>query len=179
MSFMKRRFVLFTVFALVAAFAVSACGGSKSKSGGSGSTGAGTTNAKTIKAPTVKFALNAGTGLYAAQRWIYKPFKAGAFAKPMSHKLALAKAAIAGAFAFTRLKAAVADAKQSKVLSPVVTPISAVQAKLIEVVNQAKRGKFNAGAINGLNSDLGQMQSVASAKGAPIKAVAAHIPGLG
>ncbi|MFC5805177.1 hypothetical protein [Streptomyces formicae] len=73
-----------------------------------------------------RFAVDAGLAAGATYEWIVKPFKAGKFTKGHHGRtMALVKASLAGAFAYNRLKAAVADAEADPALSKALAPLTA------------------------------------------------------
>ena len=86
---------------VVVALAFAGCGSSSTSSGApSGGAGAAATSTPTgsIHFAKTKFVLHVGLAFGAFHRYIWKPFRAGVFSRPLSHKLALAKAALATAF---------------------------------------------------------------------------------
>ena len=81
----------------------------------------------------------------------------------------MAKAGLAALFVYHELKLAAENAKSSKLLRPLVAPLTAAGAKLNSLKPSITNGSVNASEIDGLNSQLGQIKSTASAKGQSIK----------
>jgi hypothetical protein len=104
-----------------------------------------------------------------------QPIKAGVLSHPTAHKLALVKAGLASVFVYHELKIAADDAKSSKLLSPLVAPLTAAGDKLSSLKTSIAHGSVNEADIESVNSQLGQIGSTASASGQPIKEV---IPSL-
>ncbi len=168
---MLRRYSLsLALIASVAALGFAGCG-SSSKSSSSASTPPAavstTSTTPTTHFAKTKFVLHAGLAGGAFHRWIYGPFKAGVFGKPASHKLALAKAAIASLFIYHELKLAAGDVKSSKILSTLFLPVTALAAKVSALRNQLAAGKYSGADINSIQSSGGQISAAASAKGYP------------
>jgi hypothetical protein len=166
---LRRSAVLFAVVGCIAAVGVAGCGSKKSSSSVPGGTppAASTTTtggSKTHFAKT-KFVLHVGLAGGAFHRWIYKPFKAGVFGKPASHKAALVKAALASLFVYHELKVAAADVKSSKVLSTLFSPITALAAKVSALRSQLAHGKYNPADINAIQAGGGAIAAEANAKG--------------
>jgi hypothetical protein len=118
---------------VVVGLAIAACGSSSSSStsaaGGSGASSSTTPNVGRL--PTVKFALHAGLAVGAFHPSIYTPLKNGTFTGGiLKHKLALAKAGLAGLFAYHNLKLAIQDARGSPRLQKLAAPITALGDKL-------------------------------------------------
>jgi len=149
---------------------IAACGSSSSSSSPSA---AATTNATvssgTSSLATAKFALHAGLAFGAFHHWIYGPLKAGALKHPTSNKLALAKAGLASLFVYHELKLAAGNAKNSKLLAPLVAPLTAAGNKVDSLKGSITDGSVSESDLNGVNSQLGQIGSTASASGTPIK----------
>ena len=103
-----------TLLVLALLFAT-ACGSKSSSSSGPGGGPAvqATAPAKTIHFAKTKFLLHAGLAFGAFHRYVYKPFKAGAFSHPLQHKLALLKAGAAALFVVHEVRKAREDAQAS------------------------------------------------------------------
>lgn len=172
---MKRLTPLLALICCVGALAVTGCGSSSSSSSVpteatlASSASPGGTSATTKSFATTKFAIHAGLAFGAFHHWIYKPIKAGALRNPTAHKLALAKAGLAAVFVYHELKVAADDAKSSKVLSPLVAPLTAAGDKLSSLKTSIAHGSVNEADIDSVNSQLGQIGSTASASGQSIK----------
>lgn len=170
---MMRRFsLLLALGCCVAALCVAGCGSSSSSSSGaSAPTASATTTASTTSGNlnTTKFVFHAGLGFGAFHRWIYTPFKAGDFSHPLSHKLTVVKAGLAAAFVYHELKLAAGNAENSKILHPLVAPINDVADKLNSLKGSITNGSVNSSDLDGVNSQLSSIASMASSKGATIK----------
>jgi hypothetical protein len=153
------------VLALTLALAVAGCGSS-----GSG----GTPHVHFAK---TKFLLHAGLAFGAFHRYIYKPYKAGGFTPPSSHKLAIVKAGAAGLFAYHEIKIALVDAQSSSTLSKLVSPITALETKLHSLGSGLHSGKLNATGITQANSAVSSLGSQSASSGTSIKDLAT--PSLG
>jgi hypothetical protein len=143
----------FVAMLLVSALALGACGSSSSSSSGSSSSAAATSTGTTHLAKT-KFVLHAGLAFGAFHRWIYKPFKAGVLSHPLLHKLAFIKALAAGAFVIHEVKLARADAAQSRLLSHVVVPLTALGSSVALIRAALSHHQVNAAQINSANSSI-------------------------
>ena len=179
----RRTAVLVAVIGSIAALGVAGCGSSSSSSSSTSASTppAATTTAKTsttstTSLPTAKFVLHFGLAGGAFHRYIYNPFKAGAFSKPLSHKAALVKAALAGLFIYHELKLAVQDAKASKILAPLVAPLTAIADKVSALKSQLAGGKFNPSDINGVQALGGQIVGGAAAKGIQVPDIPVNSP---
>jgi hypothetical protein len=157
---LRRSAVLFAVVGCLAVLAAG-CG---SKSSSSSVSSAGATTSTTHFAKT-KFVFHAGLAFGAFHHFIYKPFKAGDFKHPLSHKLSVTKGALAAAFAYHELKLAANDVKASPTLSKLFAPITLVAAKIKGLGNPIKSGQDPSAAISGANSSLDSVKSTAAANG--------------
>jgi hypothetical protein len=170
---MRDRFgPLLALVCCVAVLGLAACGSSSSSS--SSAAASSTVTATASSAPksslaTAKFALHAGLAFGAFKHWVYNPIKAGALKNPGSHKLALSKAALAAVFTYHELKLAAENAKSSKLLAPLVAPMTAAADKLNSLKGGIKSGSVNSSDIESVNSQLGSISSSASSSGTPIK----------
>ena len=176
---MMRRFTIaVALLCCIGALGIAGCGSSSSSSSSSASSAsaststsspsAASTSSGTKSLATAKFALHAGLGYGAFHHWIYGPIKAGALKNPRSHKLALAKAGLAAVFVYHELKLAADNAKSSKLLRPLVAPLTAAGAKLNSLKTSITGGSVNASEIDGVNSQLAQIKSTAAANGQSI-----------
>jgi len=171
---MHRLTLAVAVLCCVGAIGIAGCGSSSTSSStsvaatsGAGASTAGSSSA-TKSLATAKFVLHAGLALGAFHHWIYKPIKAGVLKSPGSHKLTLVKAGLAALFVYHELKLSAADAKSSKLLKPLVAPLTAAGDKLNSLKTSITNGSVNASEINGINSQLGQIKSQAAANGQSI-----------
>ena len=151
--------------ALVVALALAGCGSSSSGSSGSGANSASSSSSTgTIHLAKTKFVLHAGLAFGAFHRYIYKPLRAGDFSHPLSHKLTLIKAGLAALFIRHELELAMADARSSPALSKLVSPITALEAR----INALRHGAPSASAVNQDNGQVGSIEHASSASGQPI-----------
>jgi len=157
----------------VAVLVLAGCGGSSSSSSASaasaGTAAATATGSGSTSLPTTKFVLHAGLAFGAFHHWIYKPIKAGALKHPFSNKLTLIKAGLAALFVSHELRLAVDDAKASKVLKPVVAPLTAAADKLEGLKSSITGGSVNPSDLDNINSQLSQAGQTAKSAGASIK----------
>ena len=158
---------------LVFGLVVAGCGSSSSSSSSASAKAATSTSASSTRnvgrLPTVKFALHAGLAFGAFHRWIYKPLKNGTFSGGvLKHKLALAKAGLAGLFAYHELKLAIKAAQASPKLQKLVAPVTALGAKLKSIGSGAKSGTIDASSITSANGDVTSLSGMAKQAGVSI-----------
>ncbi len=179
-----KRFSGLVVAVVALALVAGGCGSSKSSSsaapasggaassssaGASPSSGSSSTATSEVHFAKTKFVLHAGLGFGAFHRYIYKPFRAGVFGKPLTHKAALVKAALAGAFTIHELKIAYTDAQSSRVLSKLVSPITALNAKIAALRTQFRAGHYDPAQINSAQSSVMSIGSQSAGARAVIK----------
>lgn len=182
---MRQLTLVVAVTGCLAAFGLAGCGSSSSTksptttAAASPTTTAATTTAATTTensaAATAKFALHAGLAFGAFHQFIYKPIKAGDFKHPLEHKLTLVKAGLAALFVYHELKQAADNAKQSKLLSPLVAPLTAAAGKLSGLKDSITSGSVNPSDITSLSSAFDGIKSTAASKG---QSITESIPGL-
>lgn len=159
------RIVGMLVVVLVLALAAAGCGSSK-KSSSSSSAGASAPTATThVGLAKTKFALHAGLAFGAFHHFIYKPVKAGDLKHPFSHKAALVKAGLAVLFVKHEVGLALHDAQSSPLLRKLVSPITALEAKIGELKSG---GKINPTAVTQANGSIGSIKQGASSAGQPV-----------
>jgi hypothetical protein len=167
--------VVLAVCVCLAGGAVAGCGSSSSSSGAAVSQSTSSTTT-TIEHATAKFILHVGLAGGAFHRYIYKPFKAGSFSHPFSHKIALIKAALASLFIYHELKLAVQDAKSSKILAPLLAPVTALAAKLSALRGELAGGHANGSSIDAVQANGGQVIQSAGSQGIQIPDVPVSSP---
>jgi hypothetical protein len=113
-----------------------------------------------------KFVIHAALAFGAFKHFIYDPWKAGDFHKLFSHKIALAKAALAAVFCYHEVKLAAGYVKDSKLLSALFSPVTALASKLGALKSQLAGGNYS--ALNGIQNDIGSISGEASQKGQTI-----------
>jgi hypothetical protein len=124
-----------------------------------------------------KFLVHMGLAFGAFHRYIYKPFRAGAFRSGAPGRIkAFAKAGAAGLFASHELKVANEDALSDSHLRPLATKVDALVAKLGGLGSALKGGSLNPASIAGAAGAVTALGSASSGLGAGIKEVA---PSLG
>ncbi|MCW7943653.1 hypothetical protein AAW14_16735 [Streptomyces hygroscopicus] len=131
-----------------------------------------TTQAQRQKFARTRFVANAGLAAGASYQWIVKPWKAGAFRKgTRGRTAALAKAALAGTFAYNRLKAAVrnahGDPRLSRSLAPLVEGIDALKGL------SARLRKGDESAVRSFDDVIAKVKDAGRRSGAP---VGNHVP---
>jgi len=113
-----------------------------------------------------KFVFHAALAFGAFKHFIYDPWKAGDFHKLFSHKIALAKAALAAVFCYHEIKLAAGYVKDSKILSALFSPVTALASKLSALKSQLSSGNYN--VLSGIQNDIGSITGQASKKGSTI-----------
>jgi hypothetical protein len=158
---MKRIVVLVLVLGLL----VAGCGSkSTTSSSSSGAAGSSQTTPHTRFAKT-KFVIHAGLAFGAFHHFIYKPVKAGDFKHPFRHKLEIVKAGLAALFVVHELKIALRDAQSSPLLRRLVSPITALQAKIAGLTGKVKSGSVSTGDLQSADGDIGSIKSQARSRG--------------
>lgn len=159
-----------TAMLVVLALLFAGCGSKSSSSTGASGGGAvqATAPAKTIHFAKTKFLLHAGLAFGAFHRYLYKPFKAGAFSHPLQHKLALLKAAAAALFVVHEVRIAREDAQASALLRKLFSPLTALAATVTGLAAGLKGGHADAATITSANGAVDSIKTAASSAGAPI-----------
>lgn len=174
------------VLAIVPLLLVGGCGSKKSSN--SASTGTATAAASataaandngdvnmtcpeknTISFAKTKFVTHAALGTGAFRHWVYKPFKAGSFAKGSKGRvMTFVKAGAAALFVKRELRLTSEDAKASPALCKAIAkPLSDLANKITGAVSKAKSGDTS--AIEGLNTDANSLLAGAKANGDEVK----------
>jgi len=162
---------LFPVVLVVAALAVSGCGSSSSSSS---SAATSTVQTATVAAgsaalPSAKFVLHAAVAFGVFHHFIYGPLKAGALTNPLSHKLALVKAAGAAAIVLHEIKQAAAAAQEVPSLRKLVAPLTTLGSGIAAALHSAKGGNVSQATLQLGNDAVETIKHEAEAAGAPIK----------
>jgi hypothetical protein len=166
---MKQLIRVSTLLLLVATLALAGCGSSSSSSAaGSGSAGS-TSSTPHITFAKTKFLIHAGLAFGAFHRYIYKPFRSGGFTPVLRHKAAIVKAGLAALFAYHEVKLALTDAQASPVLRKLVSPLTALQAKLSSLGGKLKQGQLDGSGINSANSTVNSVGSQSASNYKPIQ----------
>ncbi|MET7284790.1 hypothetical protein [Streptomyces sp. NPDC005573] len=125
------------------------------------------TSAERQKFAKTRFVANAGLAAGATYQWIVKPWKDGKFKKGAhGRRLALVKAAVAGAFAYNRLKAAQRNAQGDPLLSKALAPLTAGIDSLKNLPSKLRKG--DEGAIGSFDSIINQVKDAGKSAGAPV-----------
>ena len=144
-------------------------GGSSTASAGNAAATATSAAASSTHFAKTKFVLHAGLAFGAFHRYIYKPYRTGAFSGGLfHHKLATLKAALAAGFAYHEIKLALQDARSSKLLSTALAPLLALQTKLQSMATSLKHGNVDSGTITSANSDAAQTRQAGARAGQPV-----------
>ncbi|MDQ0990597.1 hypothetical protein [Streptomyces sp. V3I7] len=126
------------------------------------------TSAEKQKFAKTRFVANAALAAGATYQWIVKPWKAGKFKKGAhGRRLALVKAALAGAFTYNRLKAAVRNAKGDPTLSKALAPLTAAIDGLKDLPSKLRKGDGN--AADSFNDVINNVKDAGKSAGAPVK----------
>ncbi len=165
----SRLAVVLVAFALMFAGCGSSSSSSSSAGGGGSSSASGSTTTETVHFAKTKFVLHVGLAFGAFHRYVYKPLRAGVFGKPLSHKAALVKAALATAFIVHELDVAYTDAQSSPVLTKLTSPLTALKTKTASLVAGFKAGHYDKAQINSAQSDVASITSQAAGAGAAVK----------
>ncbi|MGO8904278.1 MAG: hypothetical protein ACLQMH_01475 [Solirubrobacteraceae bacterium] len=165
---------------LVACLAVAGCGSGSSSTNSANGEGtakvATTTGGGAGAADAAKFALHAGIAFGAFHRYIYKPLRTGELRSPLSHKLAVLKAAAAAAVAVHEIKLAEEAAKGSPGLAKLAASLSALSAGIGLAIASARSGRVNPTALEAGNSTVESISSDASSEGISILQRAPSLP---
>ena len=116
-----------------------------------------------------KFVFHMGLGFGVFHRYIYKPFKSGAFASGASGRLkAAVKAGVAALFVVHELKLACKDANNSSVLRPLLTPINLIVTQFDKLASKLKSGSVNPADLTAAASAVTSLGSKSGKLGLPI-----------
>ncbi len=170
--------LLTAVLIMLALTLATGCGSKSSTTGSAASSSSGapaqtTTPAKTVHFAKTKFLIHAGLAFGAFHRYLYKPFKAGAFNHPLQHKLALVKATAAALFVVHEVKQAGEAAQGSAVLRKLFSPLTALAGTVIGLAKGLTSGHVDASSLGSANGTIDSIKSGASSAGASI---AEHAP---
>ncbi|WP_225811599.1 hypothetical protein [Streptomyces spinosus] len=172
-----RRLVVALTLCCALVAGATACGGSEKNSTKdtaaaqavpAGDSPSPTTSAEKRKFAKTRFVVDAGLAAGATYQWIVKPWKAGKFKKgAKGRKTALVKAALAGAFAYNRLKAAQKNAKADPALSKALQPLSSGIESLKNLPSKLRKGDEN--AASSFSDVIGGVKDAGKSAGAPVK----------
>jgi hypothetical protein len=120
-----------------------------------------------------KLVLHMGLAFGAFHRYIYNPYKAGAFKSGANgHVKALLKGGTAALFAVHELKGAREDALSDTHLRPLVEKLEKLLGRLTSLGSSLKHGSLNPAAILGAAGAVSALGSASNGVGAAIKEVA-------
>ncbi len=167
-----RRLLIALVAVCLLGSVAAGCGSSSSSSSSNGSAG----QTKTVRLAKTKFVLHAGLALGAFHRYVYKPFRSGAFSGGKKIRTYL-KAGLAGLFAYHEIKKARDAAQGSPLLKKLLSPLTTLQASLLALGTKLKGGHPAPGNIQTANGAATSVSQLAGQSGAAIKDAAT--PSLG
>ena len=167
------RWIAAVLIVLTLCAAAAGCGAKKTVSETSANGQVTTETVPSVHFAKTKFLVHMGLAFGAFHRYIYKPFRAGAFKSGAPGRIkALAKAGAAGLFASHELKVANEDALSDDHLRPLATKVDALVAKLGSLGGALKGGSLNPASIAGAAGAVTALGSASSGLGARIKEVA-------
>ncbi|MGW1888850.1 hypothetical protein ACWCP6_01120 [Streptomyces sp. NPDC002004] len=152
-----------------------ACGGTRADNGNAALAAATTSptaspTAEKQKFAKTRFVANAALAAGATYQWIVKPYRAGKFKKgAQGRRFALVKAALAGGFAYNRLKAAIRNAQGDPTLARAVAPLSAGIDALKDLPSKLRRGDGTDSVVGSYNDIINKVKDAGSSAGAPVK----------
>ncbi|MFG2638889.1 hypothetical protein ACGFX8_35035 [Streptomyces sp. NPDC048362] len=127
------------------------------------------TTAEKRKFAKTRFVADAALAAGATYQWIIKPYKAGKFKKGAHHRrLALVKAALAGAFAYNRLKAAVRNAQADPTLSKALAPLTAGIESLKKLPSKLRKGNTD-DTVDSYDDIINKVKDAGKSAGAEVK----------
>jgi hypothetical protein len=172
------RWIAAVLIALTLCAAAAGCGAKKTISETSANGSVTTETVPSVHFAKTKFLVHVGLAFGAFHRYIYKPFKAGAFQSGAPGRIkAFAKAGAAGLLAAHELKIANEDALSDSHLRPLATKVDALVARLGSLGGALKGGSLNAASIAGAAGAVTALGSASSGLGAGIKEVAPSLGG--
>jgi hypothetical protein len=141
---------------------------------------AGATRPASAFLDKTRFLAHLGVAYFAFHHWVLKPYEAGDFAQGAPHRLAtMAKGGLALLFAVHEIHVSEKIAQHSKdpLLQKLNAGLGSLTSSFESVGQRLKSGTAAAQDINSLQGQTNQLNSTATAAGAPIKDVPAAIPG--
>ncbi|MDT0435075.1 MULTISPECIES: hypothetical protein [Streptomyces] len=166
---LRRLLVALTLCCALTAGAT-ACGSGSDDAVSAASTPSATHSVDRQKLAKTRFVANAGLAAGATYQWIVKPWKAGKFKKGAhGRKLALVKAALAGGFAYNRLKAAHRNAEGDPTLSKALAPLTAGIDSLKELPSKLRKGDNPDGVAGDYNDIINKVKDAGKSAGAEVK----------
>jgi hypothetical protein len=125
----------------------------------------------TRKLAKTRFVANAGLAAGAFKRYIYDPYRKGAFKRDAKgHKRAIVKAAAAGLFALDQLRRAKANVQADPTLCKTLSaPLQNLGNVMKNAVDELKSGSVDPTALGAASGALEQTRSKAGSAGAGFK----------
>lgn len=122
----------------------------------------------TRKFAKTRFITNAGLAAGTFKRYIYTPFKSGAFsAGAPKRKRSIVKAGVAAVFAFDQLRRAKTNAQADPTLCKVlIGPIDKLSASMHDLAGKLKGGTADPGEIDGVGGGIEAFRKDAGGAGA-------------
>ncbi|MFD7999405.1 hypothetical protein [Streptomyces mirabilis] len=121
------------------------------------------------KLSKTRFVANAGLAAGATYQWIVKPWKAGKFKKgAKGRRTALIKAALAGTFAYNRLKAANRNAQGDPTLAKAVAPLTAGIDALKNLPSKLRKGDSTDATVGSFDDIINKVKDAGKSAGAPV-----------
>ncbi|GLY78561.1 hypothetical protein [Actinoallomurus iriomotensis] len=126
---------------------------------------------KTRKLAKTRFIANAGLAAGAFKRYIYDPYRSGAFkSDAKGHKRAIVKAAAAGLFVLDQLRRAKANVQADPMLCRTLSaPLQNLSNVMKSAVDKLRGGNADPSAIGAASGALEQTRSTAGSAGAGFK----------
>jgi hypothetical protein len=127
--------------------------------------------AQTRKFAKTRFITNAGLAAGAFKRYIYSPYRSGAFnSGAKGRKRAIAKAAAAGLFTLDQLRRAKANVQGDPTLCKMLAaPLAGLSATMKGMVDKLKHGNADPTSIGAASGALEQTRGTAGSAGAGFK----------
>ncbi|MEV6393719.1 hypothetical protein AB0M39_02875 [Streptomyces sp. NPDC051907] len=162
-----RRAVVALVLACALLVGATGCG--DDSGGDPASTASPTASTEAQKFAKTRFVANASLAAGATYQWIVKPYRDGKFAKGAEGRtFALVKAGLAGAFAYNRLKAAVANAQGDELLSKAVAPLVVGIESLKNFGAKLRDGEVSAADVGSFESVIKDVKEAGQSAGAEV-----------
>jgi hypothetical protein len=142
---------------------------------------AGATRPASAFLDKTRFLAHLGVAYFAFHHWVLKPYEQGSFAQGAPHRTAaIVKGGVALLFAVHEIHVSEKIAQHSKdpLLQKLDTGLASLTSSFESVGQRLKSGTADTQGIDMLQGQTNQLNSTATASGAPIKDVPATIPGM-
>src|SRR5690348_9824566 len=162
-----------TLLAIALALAACGSGGSKSSTGTGAASRNGTAGASPVALTpehraALAFSSHAGVAFGTFYRFIYAPYKAGAFNPPRPSRPALAKARNAAVVVAREIEAATRATRTSAALAKLRTPMMVLDEGFKAALARLKRGRFKLAEIEAANVAISAIKGSATTAGLSI-----------